>query len=209
MGTQAGTCFNTTLNMLTQLDYELFPDNPEVYKLPSGELVAKILKNASSSLDRQGYELATIEEISQARTIIAYWREPMARFKSGVSTFVQQTGIRVEDAVRYLFLNRHYAPQFYALVNLHRFMKKSSCFVFKNIDTIGEITDFHEVPYQYTMDVPATHKAHFYMTCDKMVWESYLGEKVHFNELIRVLKVNYEYYYQEVFEYSKRIHESI
>ena len=209
MGTQVGTCFNTTLNMLTQLDYELFPDNPEVYKLPSGELVAKILKNASSSLDRQGYELATIEEISQARTIIAYWREPMARFKSGVSTFVQQTGIRVEDAVRYLFLNRHYAPQFYALVNLHRFMKKSSCFVFKNIDTIGEITDFHEVPYQYMMDVPTTYKAHFYLTCDKVVWEQFLNTTVHINEVFRIIKWYHQEYYKEVFEHSKRIHESI
>ena len=129
MGTQVGTCFNTTLDMLTQLDYELFPDNPEVYKLPSGELVAKILKNASSSLDRQGYELATIEEILEARTIIAYWREPISRFISGVSTFTQQSGISVDTAVRYLFLNKHYAPQFYSIINLSRFMNKNSSFI--------------------------------------------------------------------------------
>lgn len=208
MGTQVGTCFNTTLNMLTQLDYELFPDNPEVYKLPSGELVAKIFKNASSSLDRQGYKLATTEEILEARTIIAYWREPISRFISGVSTFVQQSDISVDTAVRYLFLNKHYAPQFYSIINLSRFMGKNSSFTFKEIDSVKFITDFHEVPYS-KIEVPITDKVHFYLTCDKVVWEQFLDTTVHINEIFRVIKWYHQDYYKEVFEHSKRIHESI
>lgn len=208
MGTQVGTCFNTTLDMLTQLDYELFPDNPEVYKLPSGELVAKILKNASSSLDRQGYELATIEEILEARTIIAYWREPISRFISGVSTFTQQSGISVDTAVRYLFLNKHYAPQFYSIINLSRFMNKNSSFTFKEIDSVKFITDFHEVPYS-TVEVPITDKVHFYLTCDKVIWEKFLDTTVHINEVFRIFKWYYKEYYEEIFKHSKKIYESI
>lgn len=208
MGTQVGTCFNTTLNMLTQLDYELFPDNPEVYKLPSGELVAKIFKNASSSLDKQGYQLATTEEILEARTITAYWREPISRFKSGVSTFVQQSGISVDVAVRYLFLNKHYAPQFYSIINLLRFMGKHSSFTFKEIDSVKFITDFYEVPYS-KIEVPITDKVHFYLTCDKVVWEQFLNTTVHINEVFRIIKWYHQEYYKEVFEHSKRIHESI
>jgi hypothetical protein len=203
-----GTCFSTTINMLTQLDYELFPNNPEVYRLPSGELVARIFKNATSSLDRQGYELATLDEIEQANTITAYWREPVARFCSGVSTFVQQTGIRVEDAVQYLFLNRHYAPQFYSLINLRRFMNRHACFSFKELGDIGSITEFHEVPYSKT-EVPITDKVHFYLTCDKVVWEKFLDTTVHINEVLRVLKLFHIGYYKEVFEHSKTINASI
>ena len=208
MGTQVGTCFNTTFDMLTQLDYELFPDDPEVYKLPSGELVAKIFKNASSSLDRQCYELATIEEISQARTIVAYWREPISRFISGVSTFVQQSGVSVDTAVRYLFLNKHYAPQFYSIVNLTRFMGKHACFSFKSLESISSITEFHEVPYS-KVEVPITNKVHFYLTCDKVIWEKFLDTTVHINEVFRIFKWYHQEYYKEVFEHSKRIHESI
>lgn len=199
-----GTCFNTTDTMFTQLDYELFPNTPEVYKLPSGELVAKILKNASSSIDKEGYRLATLKEIQQAQTITVYWREPIARFKSGVSTFVHQTGISMHTAVNYLFLNRHYAPQFYTLINLHRYMSKETSFVFKNIDKIREVTVFHERPYN-TMDVPVSDKVQFYMTCDKMIWDHYIDQQAHFDELITVLKTNYRHYYAEVFEHSKNI----
>lgn len=208
MGTQVGTCFNTTTYMFTQLDYELFPDTPEVYKLPSGKLVAKILKNASSSIDKEGYKLATLKEIQQAQTITVYWREPIARFKSGVSTFVHQTGISMHTAVKYLFLNKHYAPQFYTLINLHRYMNEQTSFVFKSIDKIREVTVFHERPYN-TMDVPVSDKVQFYMTCDKMIWDNYIDEQVHFDELMRVLRINYKEYYKEVFEHSKNIHESI
>jgi len=194
--------------MFTQLDYELFPDNPEVYKLPSGDLVAKVLKNASSSLDRQGYKLATTEEIYQASSITVYWREPIARFKSGLSTFLQQTNISVNHASQYLFLNRHYAPQFYTLINLRRYMNKTASFSFRSIDQVKDITDFHEVPYK-TTEVLVTDKAVFYMTCDKMIWERYLGAIVQWDELISVLKTDYKEYYKEVFEHSKNIYESI
>ena len=39
--------------------------------------------------------------------------------------------------------------------------------------------------------------------------DNYIGEQVHFDELMRVLRINYKEYYKEVFEHSKNIHESI
>lgn len=191
--------------MLTQLDYELFPDNPEVYRVLQGELVAKIYKNATSSLNRQGYKLVDTEEIKQASSITVFWREPIARFKSGVSTFVKQSGTSVDDAVKYLFLNRHYAPQFYTLLNLKRFMNESATFRFHDIADIGVLTDIHEVPYATDIHVPVNNKVHFYLTCDKMIWERYLDTNVHIDELMRVLRTDYKDYYREVIRHSLKI----
>ena len=200
-----GTCFNTTSTMFTQLDYELFPNTPEVYKLPSGELVAKILKNASSSLDKQGYKLANKDEIRTAEVITVYWRDPIERFKSGVSTFVQQTGMEVEHVVKYLFLNRHYAPQFYTLINLQRFMRQGAMFRIKRIDEVSKITEYNEQPYPNKLDVAITDKVNFYLTPDKLVWERYVGSLVLVAGILNVLRVDYEDYYAEVFEHSKNI----
>lgn len=141
--------------MLTDLDAELFPDDCEVVEIPSHDRrVYLIQKNGSSSLRAdvrsQGWSILRNHEIGHIKTVDVYLRDPRERYLSGVNTFVQHLvrdhpgldrGTCLFLATRYLFLNRHYLPQWHWLVNLSRFLDPDCQIRLRSLTDLGQITE--------------------------------------------------------------------
>lgn len=135
--------------MLTELDSELFPDDCEVVEIPPHNPVYLIFKNGSTRLKAQSKidhgKIYRNHEIGDLPVINVLIRDPVKRYISGVSKFVEATidehkhldeQTCLHMALRYNFLNRHYLPQFFWLVNLSRYINptcKLNLIDFKNI----------------------------------------------------------------------------
>ena len=140
--------------MLTDLDSMLFPDDCEVVAIPSHHRwIYLIQKNGSSSLRdearAQGWNIYKNQELMALDAIDIYLRDPVARYLSGVNTFVQHL---VKDdpsldrhtcerfATGYLFLNRHYLPQWHWLLNLARHINCNCRLRFHSMDGLAQVT---------------------------------------------------------------------
>lgn len=146
--------------MLSYLDCIIFPDRCEVIEVvPSQRYVYPIFKNASSSLYWQArqynWKIKINEQIRQLDNIDIVLRDPHERLISGLNTFAQHVVRDNPDldqktvlwfAKKYLFLDRHYCPQFFWLVNLFRYMRAEGTVTFKNMTDIEEFTEFHRKP---------------------------------------------------------------
>lgn len=142
--------------MFSELDNIIFPDGCEVIEIvPSQHYVFPIFKCGRSSLTEsmtdKGWTFVPPEDIKNISSpITVFLRDPRERFISGVNTFVQHLqGDQLDTHTvlyfvnRYLFLNRHYAPQFFWLLNLYRNVGSDACVTFRHIEDIGQLTDVH------------------------------------------------------------------
>jgi hypothetical protein len=141
--------------MLTDLDAELFPDDCEVVEIPSHDRrIYLIQKNGSSSLRKaaasQNWTILQNHEIGSLESVDVYLRDPQERYLSGVNTFVQHLlrdhpgldhGTCLSLATRYLFLNRHYLPQWHWLINLARFLHPNCQIRLRSLADLDQITD--------------------------------------------------------------------
>lgn len=82
--------------------------------------------------------------------ITVFLRDPRDRFVSGVNTFVQHLSSENLDTHtvlyfvnRYLFLNRHYAPQFFWLLNLYKHVGPDTLVTLRAMSDISELTHRH------------------------------------------------------------------
>lgn len=122
--------------MLTALDSELFSNDCEVVHVPSHDLrIYLIHKNASSSLRmaarEQGWKVYKAPDFAKLDSIDIFLRDPYSRLISGLNTYLQHLvrdhpgldpGTCEFFATRYLFLNKHYLPQWHWLANACRFL---------------------------------------------------------------------------------------
>lgn len=146
--------------MLSYLDCIIFPDRCEVIEVvPSQRYVYPIFKNASSSLYWQARQhnlkIKINEQIKKINNIDVLLRDPQERLISGLNTFVQhvirdnpeldQTTV-LWFAKKYLFLDRHYCPQLFWLINLFRYMSTNSTVTLKHVSDIEQYTQFHRKP---------------------------------------------------------------
>jgi hypothetical protein len=141
--------------MFSEIDSIIFPDGCEVIKVTSQHYVFPIFKCGRSSLTEsmadKGWTFVPPEDIkSISSPITVFLRDPRERFISGVNTFVQHlqgdhldTHTVLYFVNRYLFLNRHYAPQFFWLLNLYRHVGPDACVTFRSINDISQFTDVH------------------------------------------------------------------
>jgi len=140
--------------MLTDLDAELFPDDCEVVEIPlHNQRVYLIQKNGSSSLRAEardrGWHIRKNLDVRSLKNIDVYLRDPVERYASGVNTFVQHL-MRDNNsrdprtceffATRYLFLNRHYLPQWHWLANLARFIDDDCLIRLHPLEHLSQIT---------------------------------------------------------------------
>jgi hypothetical protein len=146
--------------MLSHLDCIIFPDRCEVIELePSQRYVYPIFKNGQTSLyhfaRRNNSKILVNEQIQKVTSIDVILRDPQQRLESGINTFIQMTmrdhpGLNVQTvswfAKNYLFLNRHYAPQFLWLVNLARYMNSDAQINFLSMDQLDSITNVNRKP---------------------------------------------------------------
>lgn len=102
-------------------------------------------------MDIKGWTFVPDSQIKGIKDpITVFLRDPRDRFVSGVNTFVQHLGGEDLDTHtvlyfvnRYLFLNRHYAPQFFWMLNLYRHVGPDTRVTFLPMSAISELTDRH------------------------------------------------------------------
>ena len=140
--------------MLTAVDGKLFSNDCEVVHVPSHNLrIYLIQKNASSSLrleaERQNWSILRNDELLSLSSIDVFLRDPRSRIVSGINTFVQHL-IRDQPwldaatceffATQYLFLNRHYLPQWHWLLNLARYINTGCRLRLHSMDGLSKVT---------------------------------------------------------------------
>ena len=193
--------------MLSQLDNIIFPDRCDVLEVAPQRFVYPIYKNGSSSLYKSGFRLVEHNELSNISIIDIYVRNPYDRFITGVNTFLQHNTNLDHPTVlhfikHYLFLNRHFCPQFHWLVNLQRFTNAK--IRINSLDKLSEITDLkYNVSDDPLLDeYLSMDKVHFYLSIDKVLTETLLGQTVEFSDIVNAIKEKYPDVYQEVIQRS-------
>lgn len=194
--------------MLSQLDNIIFPDRCDVLEIvPSQRFVYPIYKNGSSSLYNSGYRLLEHNELNDIKIVDIYVRNPYDRFVSGVNSFLNYNPKLDRETAfyfinNYLFLNRHFCPQFYWLVNLKRFTNAS--IRINSIESLNEITALkHNQSEDPLLDeILNTDKIHFYLSIDKVLTEDLLGQTVPFKLICQTLKYRYSDVYNEIVQRS-------
>ena len=195
--------------MLSQLDNIIFPDRCDVLEIvPSQRYVYPIYKNGSSSLYKSGFRLVDHDELSNIPVVDIYVRNPYDRFVTGVNTFLQHNAKLDQSTVlhfvnNYLFLNRHFCPQFHWLVNLQRFTDAKI-----RINPISALSDITALRVNQSEDplldeYLSRDKLHFYLSIDKVLTEDLLGKTVPFKLIVQTIKHRYPEVYKEVIQRSK------
>jgi hypothetical protein len=194
--------------VLSQLDNIIFPDRCDVLEIvPSQRYVYPIYKNGSSSLYNTGFRLLDNDEIKNISVIDVYVRNPYDRFVTGVNTFLQHNAdldraTALHFITNYLFLNRHFCPQFHWLVNLQRFTDAK--IRINSIDTLPDITPLKVNQSEDPLldEYLGTEKIHFYLSIDKVLTEDLLGKTVPFKLIVQTVQHRYTEVYKEVVQRS-------
>ena len=193
--------------MLSYLDPIIFPDECEVLELPNGRYVYPIYKNGSSSL--HSMNLPVVKSIADLTEIDVYIREPHKRFLSGVNTYLEHLDPALDRATalyfvkNYLFLNRHYCPQFYWLVNLRRFTTaKIRLLPFSSITEVVDINKNKSKEDYYKLDSEFTDKLDFYLQLDKILYYDFINKTVSIEDIIEFIKINNPDIYKEIIQRS-------
>lgn len=201
--------------MLSYLDPIIFPDRCEILEIvPSQRYVFPIYKNGSSSLYESGFRV--IDDVASIQQVDVFVRDPYERFLSGVHSYLQYATAQDPKLDRYtalkfvneyLFLNRHYAPQFHWLVNLQRF--NTGKIRLLPMDAISTVTDQHwhsrAVDPELDKFFKDNNRLHFYLSVDKVLTEKLLGQTVTFDTIVQSIKESYPEVYKEIIAYSIKL----
>jgi hypothetical protein len=194
--------------MLSQLDNIIFPDRCEVLEVAPQRYVYPIYKNGYSSLSNSGFRSLAMIELPELDTVEIFVREPVERFFSGLSSYVEYNSHLDKDTLlfmagHHLFINRHFAPQFHWLVNLRRFTRAK--IKINPIEELKTITNLYvnENKNKVQYDIVNFPKVTFYMQLDKVLTEIYLGKTVSFNEIVKSIHETYPDVYEEIIQRSK------
>jgi hypothetical protein len=145
--------------MFCPLDVELFPENCRVTHLSScDQWIYWIQKNGSSSLRKEEFNGAMSyrnHDIASLPIVDIYIRNARARYISGVHTYLEffqrdhpelDSNTALWFVKRYKFLNRHFLPQFFWLVNLSRYLAPDAQLRIRNLNDLKHVTTYMEGP---------------------------------------------------------------
>lgn len=195
--------------MLTQFDYELYPNDCEVVEIPlHNQFVYLIQKNGSTSLrfeiDEHKLNVIRNEDIKNLQYIDIYIRSPFERYLSGVNTYIQHLLVDqphldrdtcIWFATQYNFLNRHYLSQFLWIINLSRYINSDCKINLRKFNELSRITKHKKS----AGIVPATEEFNnhiksminsdlqLWMFLDQML-EDMCGTSLTFDEIIEKVK---------------------
>ena len=193
--------------MLSQLDNIIFPDRCEVLEVAPQRFVYPIYKNGYSSLRESNFRTLSMTELPLLDTVEIFVREPVERFFSGLSTWIEYNNNLDKDTLlfmagHHLFINRHFAPQFYWLVNLRRFTQAK--IKINPIEALSAVTNLklNENKNKIQYDIVHFPKVTFYMQLDKVLTETFMGQTVEFSEIVQAIKDLHPAVYQEVIQRS-------
>ena len=196
--------------MLSQLDNIIFPDRCEVLEVAPQRYVYPIYKNGYSSLSNSGFRVLTMSELSKLDTVEIFVRDPIERFFSGLSTWIEHNDHLDKNTMlfmagHHLFINRHYSPQFHWLVNLRRFT--TAKIKINPIEDLSTITNLRLNENKNKIHYDSSHFSNvaFYMQLDKVLTENLIGQTVEFTEIVATVRQKYPEAYQEVIQRSINI----
>lgn len=204
--------------MLSHLDCIIFPDRCEVIEvIPSQRYVYPIFKNGQSSLltatKQNNWNIFLNEKIKKINSIDVFIRDPVERLASGISSFIQITVRDHPDldahtvnwfAENYLYLNRHYAPQFLWLVNLARYMDSECVLNFLGMPDLKTVTDIHKQPFKKLTVNTQIPSNEMYQRIDQLLVDS-IGSSMTFAQLIKHIQYKDISAYNWVIGRSQRI----
>ena len=212
--------------MLSQLDHIIYPDRCEVYEIvPSQRYFYPIFKNGSSSImmtaQEKGWRVLVNEQIRRASNIDIVLRDPVERMRSGINTYVQQVKADNPEldkntilwfAENYLFLNRHYAPQFSWLANLARYLGPTSLLKFYSTDDLDSLAVFNMKPpgiQDAYVDVKEIAHGEMYLRLDQALIKTCMGKSLSFGQVLDYIQLEDCVAYDYVVGRSKKILEPI
>ena len=204
--------------MLSHLDCIIYPERCEVIEVvPSQRYVYPIFKNGQSSLldtaKAHSWRILLNEQIKRVNSIDVFIRNPEERLASGLSSFVTTTVRDYPDldqstvkwfAENYLFLNRHYAPQFSWLVNLARYTDPECQLNFLGMDELNTVTDIHKQPFEKLSVNSALPNAEMYQRIDQVLLDC-VGSSMTFSQLVQHIQQTDRHAYDWVIGRSQRI----
>jgi hypothetical protein len=187
--------------------------------------VYPIFKNASSSLHYQAiqsnWKIIFNEQIKKLSHIEVILRDPQQRLVSGFNTFVQhvlQDNPELDQATvvwfakNYLFLDRHYCPQFFWLINLARYLSPDTVLTFRHMDSVADITTLYKLPEGIT---PSTEdlaqqalsmpNMEMYQRLDQMLFAHVMDRDMTFDQVLHTLQQQDPTAYDWVIGRSQRI----
>ena len=212
--------------MFSEVDNIIFPDSCEVIQVASQQFVYPIFKCGRSSLlwvrKANGWTFVPEQEISKIKTPIKiFLRDPQQRFLSGVNTYIQhleQEGNKFDQHTvlyfvnRYLFLNRHYAPQFFWLLNLIRFSNLDTLVTFCNLSDIGQLTgvnhdaDVRPITVELQEKINSFDWSHLELYfCLDQILLNHIGKTISLYDLIKHIKTDHSKLYELIFQKTLNI----
>jgi hypothetical protein len=215
--------------MFSEVDKSIFPDSCEILEIvPSQLFVYPIFKNGSSSLFRSaaanGWKTLNQDNIHNVQApITVFLRDPRERFISGVNTFLQICHRDHKDldsktilffVEKYLFLNRHYAPQFFWLINLARYsqapLKFQHAADIKNLTTLYHRTDIVPPTLEFLKGIQnfPWEKLELYFLLDQLLIDR-IGQEIKFVELIDDIKKTHSDLYQLIFDHTTHVSDAL
>jgi hypothetical protein len=200
--------------MLGRLGQILFPNHVEVLEIvPQHQYVYPIFKNGTSSLRGEKYPKVNLEDLQNIDNIEVFVRNPHERFLSGVQTYLKELGpdIDKKTALYFLnqthYLNRHYCPQLYWLLNLGRFT--NATLTLRPMSELVTITNSHanqSIIDPEILEIFSKNKnLLFFNEIDEVLTINLIGKTVTLEKILEVLKEKYEELYHETFDISKEI----
>lgn len=200
--------------MFGNIDKTIFHDSCRVLEIvPLQHYVFPIFKNGSTSLGKTGYRTITIDQLKQLTNVDVFVRNPHERFLSGVQTYLSKLDKSLDKSTalyfvkNYLYLNRHYCPQLFWLINLQRFTKAT--ITIRPLAEINTITNFTENTSTVNQDVidyfANDDKIKFYNEIDEVLTVNLIGQTVTFKEIMSELSTKYSELYADVFDLPREL----
>jgi hypothetical protein len=212
--------------MFSKIDNIIFPKRCEVVQLSSQHFVFPIMKNGSSSFFMQiqkqirtDWKIVVNEDIRKIDCpITVFLRAPRERFISGVNTYLQHLerdhpGLDYKTVLwfvnNYMFLNRHYCPQFFWLINFSRFVNPEVKLVLKPMSAITEFAnmnyhaDISPPTLQFLKDIEEFDwsQLELYFYLDQLLVDR-IGQVLTYNELITDIQTNHRELYDLIFKHT-------
>lgn len=193
--------------MFARIDQTLFPTECVVLEIvPHTHYVLPIFKNGSSSLAKQGFRSVEPSELASITEVDVFVRDPHERFLSGVQTYLTKLPPELDRATvlyfvkNFLYLNRHFCPQVYWLLNATRFMHtRFRIRPVSELDTITALRENQSVPDTDLRDFFADSKVKFFNEIDEALTVNLINQTVTMQDILAVIKSNYDDLYEETF----------
>ena len=201
--------------MFANIDRILFPEECPVLEVePGTRYIYPIFKNGSSSLFTQNsFRPVTKQELQSLSVIEVFVRDPHERFLSGVQTYIDKSPSWADTRTllymieRYLYLNRHFCPQIYWLLNLSRFTDARY-----HLRPINELAT--ELPHKLNKGsvdpivkdfFKDNLQVKFFNEMDEVLTKNLIGQVCSLHDIMQTLRTHYDDLYDETFATAKTI----